>query len=398
MRKGVLLCAVAGVVIALVPAPGAGAFPREGAPHTMCGSVVDGQLTLTYRFTGTGWTPSRKAIVGPAVEQWEATADWDGGKAIDIQETLETTQDIKIKWVAAPGGEPSALGYGNCEDENPDYPTLRVLELNTTLQSESSELMTQVARHEMGHVFGLRHTGHYDDFTYGWAIQPATIATMFVCYIDLAEAATAFYGQDDAGQLLHRLDGLSPKPIHPNGSFENATRLEYWGKTGGTWSAVGSGSADGVWHIRWKADNNNQYLYLTQNLSIGGDIYAQFGPGVADARANVKKYSSTDIGGVALEMWVQHREYPGSTPNCYWPTGLDQNTTTLSGVWFLAATTYFVGTPQDWNYTNFTTPSYQFPSSFDAADIQIRVRSSALTSSLQRAYVRIDNTRARDRS
>ncbi len=249
----------------------------------------------------------------------------------------------------------------------------------------------------MGHVLGLRHTGHYDDFTYGWATEPATLATMSTCPIDYPEAESAMYGQDDAGQLLHRLDGLSPKPIHPNGSFENATHLEYWGKTGGTWSAVSSSSADGIWHVRWKADNNNQYLYLTQNFAIGGDIYEELGLGEADARANVKKYSSTDIGGVALEMWVQRRAY-GSNPACYWPTGLNQNNTLVLGGWFLARTTYFVGTPQDWNYINFTTPTYPFPYYYDAADIQIRVRSSALTSSMERAYVRIDNTRARDRS
>lgn len=69
MRKGAILGAVAGLAVALLSAPGAGAFPREGAPHTMCGSVVNGQLTLTYRFTGSGWTASRKAIIGAAVEQ-----------------------------------------------------------------------------------------------------------------------------------------------------------------------------------------------------------------------------------------------------------------------------------------------------------------------------------------
>jgi hypothetical protein len=347
---------------------------------------------LVYKFSGSGWTPERKQIVGAALGQWEASDDWDGGKVIDMVETTGTDWDIRVRWVDTPGGT-SAYGFGNCEE--PGVSPQRVVDLNNDLQDGSSELLTQVARHEMGHVLGLRHTGRYDDFTYGWAEQPGTIATM-TCY-NADWTSYYFYGQDDAGQLSHRLDGLSPKPIHPNGSFENASPLEYWGKTGGTWSALSSGSADGTWHVRWKSDNNNQYLYLTENFAIGGDIYATYGQGKADARANVKKYSPTDIGGVALEMWVQRREY-GSNPSCYWPTGLDQNTTSLSNGWVLAETTYFVGTPQDWNYTSFTTATHGFTDVWDAADIQIRVRSSALTASMERAYVRIDNTRARDRS
>lgn len=337
------------------------AFPRTGLPAS-CGRSV------TYKFTdpdGQGWTDSEKSTVRAGFDGWEVTYNYDGTQLVSLSETSTGTIEVYFEkdfHNTSKYGEASCVG--------------KYIKLNPDLRGNSS-LLTTVARHEMGHILGLHHTGDDDSFN---GDNPPTMATC----LSQSVAATRKYAQDDAGAVLFRLSGLNPEIIHANEGFEEDTK--YWGKTGGAWSVVIGGAVNGDKYLKYNPSSTSYYVYQTMNFAVSGSK--------VDARVNQRRDASTDTGTVMLSFEVRERTY-GSNPQCSWPTGKDQNTVTL-GTWSPGKSTDWVAVASDWQ--SLTTPVFTVDTSWDAVDIRVKFYSNVKTSSGSWTYVRIDDLRARDQS
>lgn len=356
-----LLMALAGIFLVMGSVVSVQAFPRSGLPSS-CGRNV------TYEFTdpdGLGWTQSEKDMVSLGVNGWEVTRNYDGTQLVTVTEATPGTIDIYFE---RDFQGTSTYGQASC--------TSGFIKLNPDIRGNTL-LLPIVARHEMGHVLGLGHTGDEDSFN---GDNPPTMATC----LSESVAATRKYAQDDAGALIFRNSGLTPEFIHANDSFEENTK--YWGITGGTWTVVTGGAINGSKYLKFKPTSSADNVYQTMNFAVAGAR--------VDARVNNARDASTDTGTVKLEIQVRSHNY-GSNPACSWPTGKDQNTVTL-GTWSTVATTNWVAVAPSW--TSLDTPIYNVPTTWDAADARVRFYSNVKNSSGALTYVRIDNLRARDQS
>jgi len=378
------LAASAVLVVMPLPIPAA-AFPAWETIYT-CGPSV------SYSFENpdglSAWTAAEKTEVELGAEGWESTLDWDGTLVATIFEASGSEIDV---WFEEDFAGSPTLGEGDCNRPAPS-PNFS-LRLNPDLRSDFPTLRV-VARHEMGHVLGLDHTGWYDDYTSGSTYPTSTRATLTTC-LAYADVDNAIYGQDDAAALTHQLGGLDPESIHPNAGYEDwsSGSPRYWAKTGGVWSQSSVGTADGTFHLRYKpSSSDSSYAYQTVNYADG----TLSGAVPIDARVNYKKDVSTDTGSIRLELLVRQKTY-GTSGNCLsqFFTGVNQNVVVSTGSWIEVRDSGLLTVSSSWAL--YTTSSYTISAAWHAADIRVAVKSTVRNSAGALTYVRLDTVRARDR-
>jgi hypothetical protein len=270
-------------------------------------------------------------------------------------------------------------------------------------------MLTVIARHEMGHVLGLGHTGHHVDYTTEGidpSESPGSLATMHTCPDGWDQDAQdeftedAVLGQDDAASLAHIHDDQSIKPLHANGSFENSSVREYWYKSAGSWGKItGDANDDGLQHLWWKAATSADKLSTTSAYVYGQD--AADNPYI-DARINVRRDSSTDSGSFRMQVRARKIRFPApqsaSCEDIAFASGRDETVRITGQQWqILDEEIDFTTIPVAW--TTYTTTSEQLADTSDwyGADLQIIVNSTAQTSGGDDARLHVDNTRVRDR-
>ncbi len=123
--------------------------------------------------------------------------------------------------------------------------------------------------------------------------------------------------------------------------------------------------------------------------------YAASAGSSIDARTNHRKrVTATTTGVIHLEILVREVAYAAEDPDCYWPTGRNQNERTFAPA--LMEVREQTATPTtSWAILTEAT-AYEIPSDWHAADIRVRVKSSVTLTNGELAPVAIDTTRVRD--
>jgi len=252
------------------------------------------------------------------------------------------------------------------------------ISLNPTLLEVAVE-MEHWARHEMGHLLGLEHTG--DDDSFGGPAE-----TMATCTSSATTGTSA--SQDDYGNITHKKGDLEPEIIHANAGFEQGT--SFWGTSQvSSFYTTTSNPQDGLDAARFKPSAAGGYIYQTMN-------YAAAGEKSIDARTNHRKTSSAETSGtVTLEILVRQVTY-ADNPQCSYPTGKNQNVRSSVGSWTVVRQEAATPTTSWAILTEATL--YTINAGWHAADIRVRVKSTVQFSLGNYAELGIDTTRARDRS
>ncbi len=361
-------CGILALLVACL-APAASAFPR---PQNNC---IDDTVTFYFSDDGPGgaWSTWQENAARAGILDWNAVLDWDGGKVVDSLYEVSGPGGgaVEVKLDDSPGGSPDSLGHAECTwpgasiSMNPDF----------LLSSASMEHWT---RHEMGHLLGQEHTGLTDAFEGG-------VETMATCHSVNSTAPSL--SQDGYGGIVHKLGDLDPDTIHANAGFEQGT--SWWGSEGVSyWYTTTSNPEDGSASLQWQPAYDRGGIYQSMN-------YAAAGGTTIDARTNHRKiYSSATYGYVILEIWVRQVTYQ-SNPQCDYPTNKDQNHRSYEGDW--TRVRYESASPStSWAMLTEST-AYTVPSSWDAADVRVRVKSTVRYSSWGGlASLGTDTTRARD--
>lgn len=368
-RIRILLLAVVVCAAVLMMGESAHALPR---PENNCSDD-----TITYKFVNNShgsWTTTEKNKFRDAMADWNGVKDYDGGKVVNSLSETTGSADVDVYFHPSPGGNSNSLASAECV-----WPQATI-SFNSVLEDDwSTSDWEHISRHEMGHLMGLEHTG--DDDSFGGQTE-----TMATC----ASHTSTSLSQDDVGNITHKKGDLSPETINANAGFEEGTT--WWGKSSvQDFSHATGGAQDGSGYLTFRPSAAYGYVYQTMN-------YAASGGKKIDARVNHKKIVNwATTGNMKMEILVRSVEYKDGTCGSGWPTGKDQNHRDDVGSWTTVRTDTF--TPSaSWSWTT-VGALYTIPSSWDAADIRIRVRSNLKYVQYGNySTVAIDTTRARGRT
>lgn len=164
-------------------------------------------------------------------------------------------------------------------------------------------VMSGLAAHEWGHVWGLGHAGRYDSHGGG----PPTMST---CWNNMDEQR--FIAQDDsAGIQFQTNKSGSYGAATANPSFEEGTR--WWGFQNVTYSKVYySGGQDGSPnYLRFGGPSSSTAIFSTARLTDSWYDGDQIGADIK-GRANYKKAVSSSSGHLKVVAKWRHVDYPGS--------------------------------------------------------------------------------------
>jgi hypothetical protein len=341
------------VLSTVLVSPAALAFPKPGTSGS-CGPDI------TYRFTGGGWNPGEKAAIRDGLEDWEVVLDFDGGKVATVTMIPDFGQ-IAVRKVATPNG--GGVGWSSCGQG--------LIQIQEDLAIASME---SVARHEMGHILDLTHTGKDDSFG---GPTPA----MATC-VGLQGKAMS---QDDYGGLIHKQTSQQREAIHANASFEQGT--SWWGISNiASFFTTTAHASDGTTSARIRPNSSTGYLFQTMN-------YAAAAGEPIDARINIRRLDSSHTGVMSFNILKRKVTY-ASPASCDYPTGKNQNVRS-EGSWVVVRVE--TCTPSNSWATCTEGTLYTVPSG-DAHDLRITVYSNVKTSSGTYATVAVDFARIRDRS
>lgn len=207
----------------------------------------------------------------------------------------------------------------------------------------------RVGAHETGHAHGLEHSGEDDSFN---GDNPPVMAT---CQSDTSSALS----QDDYAAVLAN-EGAT---VHANSSFENG--VAFWG----------TGNMDLEWHATGGVEGPAYAKATAQGAgshSVFQTVRTEL-PSRYRARVNYKDGNS-EVNDVTLTIVIQARrvEFSGSN-GCNYPGDFDYISPSFpGGSGFTDMESLVVTVPDSWSY-NSSFPGWDPPSSWEAADIRLRV-------------------------
>lgn len=348
--------------------------PCEGRRH---------QRALTWHFSNSDadWSEAHRTAFRSAMHDWLSVRTVSGAPLFSSTET-------------AASGVPVRLGNYATSSNDCSGATLLRISMTTgaslDVQAGGASDFHGHATHEIGHAFGLPHTGAEDAFFGGETSMIGCRAPVF--YDSLAELSS-----DDLGSA-HWHTEPSPSPASANPSFEYG-----YGSVYDSWHMWGAGSGTTLTHVEGGADRGNTYGRIYWSASAG------LGQARTLARTNVvspvaaiitARTSAVGIGGTTIFLQTRAVDHPpgcsGASPH-HWSSGrdLDYNYGETTTAW---VTRWQRGCSLSALWTVCETPTYgeYLPGGttpYDGMDARLYINSNRQTATGAPIPVDIDNAR-----
>lgn len=243
------------------------------------------------------------------------------------------------------------------------------------------------ARHEMGHMIGLEHSGNQDaNYSRSRDLSQYRTPTMATCLGSRDSANRLLMSQDDYQYIsqVHsslgreRFPGIAP--ITANVGFEQG--LSFWGRTRQAIATLRNrGGATGPGHVRYRTNADSAYLYQTATfLTNGSDV---------NTAINTRAVGAGNTGQVRVSLYSRPVNYDKPDNNCPYPFVENMNSPTNTGQ-YRRATTQTITPTSSWELTIGNTYDLEVSQGYQ---MQIRVFNEVRTSTGGRASVDIDNLR-----
>lgn len=340
--------ALAAAAVVMLPAAPASAFSNDVS------EACELSHSLNFRFVGT-WPTAAHDAVKDGLNDWNTILDYNGQTLVEAHENSSDAFAVQIVRADLGVGK---YGSTNCG--------LRRIQL--TNRPEYETLLRQAARHEIGHMIAMRHTGNDDSMNND---NPPSMSTC-----DHFE--NHILSQDDYGQLTFGKTRLGHSALTANPGFEQGT--SFWGVTSGSNSYLTSGGATGPGNIRYTGSGA---VYQSMRWADAPGKHVR-------STINAERNASLDHGSVRVQLYARSVTYAAAVAgDCDYTDGRNWNKTTSIGAWTLRVESV-VNVGIGWAV-------YQSPSwtsfSGGSQDVRVRVVNQMLTSLGTLASVRIDNAR-----
>lgn len=329
-----------------------------------------------------GWSGPEQAFIRGGSSDWSTVRDYDARPLVTL------TEGGGIKVYPNDAG-PNIYGSASCEPDVPGLGRDAMWVSSNPTFADDEAFYRNVARHEMGHMLGLEHSGNRDS-----EVLDRRVPTMATCIASgTEEFRQKSLSQDDAEYLTHvhsdlGRTGISPQaPFHANVGFEQG--LSYWGHQGGAIDLRPVGGATGPAYIGFRADTANDYVYQTATVRSG--------KGRAQAKLNHEQEIPLSPGQLKVTLWRRPVGYRGDN-RCSYPYVKSMNDPEIGGPFQLVAESPWVSPAADWS----PLASSLYELGGTGHQLQVRVFSTVKEypfpgpgpSRLRPGTVRLDNIRA----
>ncbi len=336
------------------------------------------------------WSSTERSTLRTGFHRWRTPKQKDGTPLTYTDELpysdpqgRSLTGVVEVFRVTPPFG---GSGFGVC-----DNVYAGMIQISPTATTNSDRLR-YLATHEMGHNFGLGHTGDEDSFEEGrtGANYPPSMATCGGSGTSSSLLYGSQYEMDDEAAIHARhnfnLDVASRRVYNPNPNIERATK--YWKVSDSSTLTArynASVAANGNYRLEYRPFNVTN-SFISQQVRV-----ADHAPSVR-VRFSFKTEGtvSTASNDVKTEVWTRpvSYSYPSS---CAYPvdiendTGLAYNYSSAGSYVRRIAATYNLSS----SWASATT--FAWSASSYAEDYQLRVYSNAKDSSGNKLYTYLDD-------
>lgn len=277
----------------LVPALAAGAITDSATSahaHPKGQIVSSCPSNVTYKYVGSidSWLYKTSASAG--FTKWNSVLGRTGLPVVlATPGTLGTNIKVEFSNTLPANVRATASCSGRYIRFNEDY-----------IHGWNTLVVAATAAHEMGHIFGLGHTGIQDNLA-----DQTTHSIMATCNVPNNSDLTA---DDNAALMSTRVDNSLANP-----SFENYDAS--WKTNGSPTSRVYSSSANAGSYVQEYTPNDQEsYFYQEQSN------YYQPRP-MQGFEAWVRKTSPAASGDIYVQLWSRKYDYQFSgSPQCEWPS------------------------------------------------------------------------------